>query len=219
VTATTPEQRYGPTSGSAMGFIGLGACAIVVGLALLDNPTVVSIRVAIVAVAVGILVWAYLLRPRIIVAADDSTLELRNPLSSWWIPVAAVRVVGVKTVTTVKTEDARYDAVAVGYPLRAIVRGRAGAESSAPASGSMPGTLSGSIAIPKFGRGEPAAPAGPTRHADQEIQVLMQDRILAAGDRARNKGLPEAPVRRTYAVLELALLGVTVLAFAATFLV
>lgn len=209
---TIPEQRYGPTSGSVIGFLGLGTCAVIVGMAVLDHPTTTSIRVAIAAVGIAILVWAYLLRPRIIVEAGGSTLVLRNPLSSWHIPLAAVRVVGVKTVTTVKTEDRRFDAVAVGYSMRKVVRGR-----TAPASGSMPGTLGGSIAVPSAGRGP--EPARDPRLADLEIQALMPDRILAAADRARALGFPETPIERSYAVPEIVLLGLTVLALVASYIV
>ena len=47
----------------------------------------------------------------------------------------------------------------------------------------------------------------------------MPDRILAAADRARALGFPETPIERSYAVPEIVLLGLTVLALVASYIV
>ncbi len=174
------------------GVVGLGVCAVVVGLELADDLTVTSVRVAIGAAEAAVLLWAYLLRPRVILEAGGAALVLRNPLSSWRIPLDSVRTVVVRTVTTVKTDDARYDAVAVGYPLRTLVRELRGG-----------------------GRGPEDAPRIP-RHDEQAV---MTDAILAAADSARRLGVSGPPASRSYAVVEIGLFAVAALAFASTYLV
>lgn len=212
MTSGQVERRFGPTSGTFSGFLGLVLCAIVIGLAAVGGPTAGSIRVAITAAAAAVLVWAYLLRPRIILEAGGSTLELRNPLSSWRIPLATVRVVGVKTVTTVKTDDARYDAVAVGYPLRKLVR-----ESRPGTPGpSLFGMMTPSLRDPSL---DPHAEAEQARRAGQDEQSVMTEAILRAADQARLLHPSSPPALRSYAVVEIALLGAAAVAFLATYLV
>jgi hypothetical protein len=188
VSDTTPERRYGPTSGTFTGVLGLVACCVVIGL-VVEDLSATSVRVGIAAVAAAVVFWAFMLRPRVILESGGSTLVLRNPLSSWRIPLASVREVGVKTMTTVKTDDARYDAVAVGYPLRKVVRS------------SRPGT----------------AESAPVR-ARVDVQMVMVETILAAADKARVHGLQGDPAVRVYAVVELGLVAVAVVGFVATYM-
>lgn len=204
------EQRYGPTSGSFTGFLGLALCALVVGLVLAGDPSPGSVRVAIAAAGAAVLIWAYLLRPRIILEAGGATLVLRNPLSTWRLPLDSVRVVGVKTVTTVKTDDARYDAVAVGYPLRKLVRDSVPGAPGPSLSGMMLPSLRGTTLDPTDDE--------PSRLARQDEQTVMTEAILTAADQARVLRLAAPPATRTYAVLEIALAVLAVVAFAATYL-
>ncbi len=206
------ERRYGPTSGAFVGIVGLVFCALVVGLAAGAGPTPVTVRVGIAAFAAAVLVWAYLLRPRVILEADGATLRLRNPLSTWRIPLAEVQVVGVKTVTTVKTEDARYDAVAVGYPLRKLVRGNAPAGPGPSLFGMMMPSSVGTVLDPSSG-------ARGLRSAGQDEQAVMVDTILAAADQARLHRRVGQPAKRTFAVIEIALVAAAAAAFLITYLV
>lgn len=204
--------RYGPSSGSFLGFVGLAICALVVGMVVADDLTHTSVRVGIAAAAFAALIWAYLLRPRIIVETGTSTLVLRNPLSSWRIPLASVRVVGVKTVTTVKTDDARFDAVAVGYPLRKVVRGN-GPGAHGPSMTSMFAPSLRGTALDPSAQDEQAL-----RRAGQDEQTVMTETILAAAEQARVQRKPETPAVRSYAVVEIALVALAAVAFVATFL-
>lgn len=121
-------QRYGPTSGTVTGVVGLVSCAVVVVVVVVGGLSPTSVRVGLAALALGVLIWAYLLRPSIVVEPDGHTLLLRNPLVSHRIPIAVVKAVVVRAITTVRThDDDRFDAVAVGYPLRKIARGATGA--------------------------------------------------------------------------------------------
>jgi len=212
MTGGALEQRYGPTSGSFVGFLGLGLCALVIALVVAGGPTTGSVRVAIAAAGAAVLIWAYLLRPRIIIEAGGATLVLRNPLSTWRIPLDSVRVVGVKTVTTVKTDDARYDAVAVGYPLRKIVReGRPGGPGLSMSGMMMPSLQGTSL--------DPASDGEPSRLGRHDEQTVMTEAILTAADQARVLRLTAPPAERTYAVVEIALVGIAVLGFLITYLV
>ncbi len=210
MTGREQEQRFGPSSGSFIGILGLLLCALVVALVAAGDPTPGSARVAVAAVGAAVLIWAYLLRPRIILEGSGATLVLRNPLSSWRIPLDAVRVVGVKTVTTVKTDDARYDAVAVGYPLRKLVR---------DARPGLPGPSMSGMMMPSL-RGtsfDPTPEVGKAR-ARLDEQTVMTEAILTAADQARVLRLTAAPAARTYAAVEIALLVTAVLGFVATYL-
>lgn len=203
----SPEQRYGPTSGIATGVFGLVVVAVMLGAAAASGLSPGSVRTGLAAAALAILAWAFLLKPRIIVEEGGHILVLRNPLVSHRIPLAAVKVVGVRTVTTVKTEEGRFDAVAVGYPLRKIVRG---------------GAARAPRALPGLGIPGPELPAKPPRtrepHAGEgDIQELMTNRILAAAERARATGVEAGRVERRYAVVEIGLLVALAIGFLLTF--
>lgn len=210
MSETSPVQRYGPTSGTITGVIGLVCCAFVAVAALAGGVSTTSLQVALGALALGVLAWAFLLKPRIIVEEGERMLLLlRNPLVSHRVPLAAVKVVGVRTVTTVKTEDERFDAVAVGYPLRKIVRGNV-ARPAHPTPG---------LGIPHAPL--PAEPRHDRKqhHGSQDIQMLMTDRILAAAERARASGQPAGAAERRYAVAEIGLLAVLGIVFVVTLFV
>ena len=194
--ASPPVQRYGPTSGLGTGITGLACCAVIVGAVLSDPLSAGSLRVGIGALILAVLIWAFQMRPRIVIEADERSLLLRNPLVSWRIPMAAVRSVAVKTMTSVGVGDGRrYTSVAVGYSVRRVVRDR-----SAPPP---------KVTVPES--------RAQQRRATHEEQRLMQERVLAAADRARARALPTGPVEREFAVLEIGLLVVLVVAFVATF--
>jgi len=192
MNAGEPERRYGPTSGTVTGIVGLVVCALVIGLVAAGDLTSGSVRVALGAAGAAVLVWAYLLRPRIVLEAGGATLVLRNPLSTWRLPLDSVRVVGVRAVTTVKTDDARYDAVAVGYPVRKLVRD------------ARPGARNHDDVL---------------RVVRHDEQTVMTEAILAAAERARLLRVAGQPAARSYAVVEIALLALAVVGFVATYLV
>lgn len=204
MTTSTPERRYGPTSGGLLGVLGLLLCAATLVYVVVGGIHQVSARVGIATLAAAVLIWAYLLRPRIIVEAGGDTLVLRNPIITYRIPLSAVRMVGVKVVTTVKTADARYDAVAVGYSLRKVIR-----------SGRAHTGASPLVMQPQFRMLEPP----PTRRVERAEQDVMTEHVLAAAQQARERGLADSPVVRTVAVPELVALAALAVAFLVTFLV
>lgn len=197
MTSGDTEQRFGPSMGRFTGFLGLGVCATVIATVAAGDLTAGSVRAAAVAAGGAVVLWTYLLRPRIVLEAGGATLALHNPLSTWRLPLQSVRSVWVKAVTSVQTDDdTRYDAVAVGYPLRKLAR----AARPSPASGGFPDTVASRV----------------PRHDEQSVMV---EAIRGAADRARVLGIVGPPAERTPAIVELAAFALTVLVFAATYLV
>jgi hypothetical protein len=206
VAVTITEQRYGPTTGTGTGWLGLAMCAAG-SVPLLMHPDAARTRFAVVLGLAGVLIWCYLLRPRIIVQ-EPTTLLLRNAFSSWVVPLAAVTVVRVKAITRIEVGDLGYDAIAVGRRVKTMVRGATvrhgdGFADAGRALGDPP-------------RRERKHPIADTPEA---IADLMTDQILAASVRAQETGQPVGPVRRTWARVELALLAALLLGFALTYLV
>lgn len=199
-----PEQRFGPTSGVVSGVAGLLVCAAVIGLAVADGLGTISVRVVLGALAGAVLVWAFMLRPRIVIEQGGRTLLLRNAFVDRRVPLAAVKVVGVRAVTRIETEDARFDCVAVGRPLRKAVRRGAGPF----------GTLQG-----QWGSTPQSAHDVPRQITEMSTHDLMTEQVLYAADQARMHGYPDAPVERKPAVPELVLLGVFLVALAVSFFV
>jgi hypothetical protein len=193
VSDPLPEQRYGPTSGGISGVLGLVVSAVLIASSFAGGITLAGVRFGLAAALGGVLVWAYLLRPRIVIESGGHTLLLRNPFVDIRIPIATVRVVAVKAVTSVTTEDERrYDAVAVGYSVRNIVRGQR--------------TVARIVDRPiGLGMSEPTQRPAAAHLPDQPVQQLMTEQILAAADRARDARAPGGPAKRSPAMLELLL--------------
>lgn len=203
---TIPEQRYGPTTGGVTGWLGLVLC--VGGIVpLLMDPTAGRIRLALAIALAGVVVWSFMLRPRIIIR-EPATLLLRNPFSTWQVPLAAINRVQVKAITRVEVEDGGYNGVAVGRRVRAMVRG--------PVTKYGDGLITPGLRLGTPPRREPKHPSATSPEA---IADLLTEQILAASDRARESGQPTGPVLRRWAWVELALLAATAVGFAAAYLV
>ena len=117
--AESQVEEFRPTSGRAMGVVGLLVCAVVVVYGVLtDGFPVAWIWVALV---VGVLVWSSSLRPR--VAATSSHLVLRNMLSTVSVPLAAIEQVVVSQVLAVRVGEKRYVSPAIGKSWRQAIKG------------------------------------------------------------------------------------------------
>jgi len=207
VSVTIPEQRYGPTTGTVTGWIGLVACATIGGGLLID-PDVQAVRFALVFAILGLVTWCYLLRPRIVIREPAALLILRNAFSSWLVPLPAITVVRVKAYTRVEVGDEGYDAIAVGRRVRVML------------GGARP-RRSDRFVEAGFGLGEPAHQ--PVKRGSsstpEAVADLMTEQVLAAAQRAKEAGQPVVPVLRSWATVELTLLAGLLLGFAATYLV
>lgn len=201
MTAADPnaERRYKPTSGLISGWLGVVLAGGVVVSVLLDDRTATGARVAFLAAVCGLLVWCFMLRPRLVIGARE--VELRNPFMSWHVPLASVRRVAVRAVTRVYTDERRYDGVAVGRPVRSLMRARPQRQHS--------------IGIPGLGgrRMQESAEADrlPKGQLDADMVAdLVVEQLLTLADRARESGHDSGRPRRSWAWAELTLLAVLV---------
>lgn len=175
------HQRFPPTSGVATGWVGVTLSAAAVTTALITDPSRIGVRYALGAGVFGVLMWCFMLRPR--VAIGPQVLELRNAFSSWHVPLVEVRRVAVRAITRVYTEDRRFDGVAVGRPVRAMVRSRV-----------RPGDI-------------PDLVASRDQLDSDLVADFVTDQILIAADRARDEGHQPVAAVRTWALPELVALG------------
>ncbi|MGY2873927.1 hypothetical protein ACVW00_001117 [Marmoricola sp. URHA0025 HA25] len=195
------ERRFTPTSGTGAGWFGLVLAGLVLVVVLVDDRSVPTIRFAFVTAMFGLLVWCYMLRPRVVIGTRE--VELRNAFSSWHVPLAEVRRVSVRAVTHIHTDDGRFDGVAVGRPVRSL---RGGRTSTRRAVG-----LTGLGAT--YTMDQNAKPKGPQGDLDADgVADFVTEQILLAADRARAEPADDRGPRRTWATWELS--GLVLLAVA-----
>ena len=169
-------ERFHATNGQVSGYVALAVTLGILVLAVLPWETGRPVGVAILAVLGTLLVWAALLRPAL--WATERTLVLRGIFHTDEIPLGAIEQVAVSQVVAVKARGRRYTSPTVGYTarqkLKANRRRVRGGEQSVPT-------------------------------AADTYQVYVEERIaqLAREDRERF-GPTDAPVRRTWAWLEIA---------------
>jgi hypothetical protein len=174
---------------------------------LVDDRSVVSIRFALAAAMFGVLVWCYMLRPRLVIGTVE--VELRNAFSSWFVPLAAVRRVAVRTITRIYTDERHFDAVAVGRPVRSMRGGRSGGRGVSRLPGLNPSfTIEDTPALKR-----PQA----TLNADG-VADFVTEQILHAADEARATSQGGETPHRTWAWPELAALALLAVAFAVSML-
>jgi hypothetical protein len=197
MTAAEPsgERRYTPTSGLFTGWLGLCLAAVVLVAVLLDDHTSRGTRVAFLAAVGGLLVWCFMLRPRLVIGSTE--VELRNAFGSWHVPLAAVRRVSVRAVTRVHTDERRYDGVAVGRPVRSLMRARPQRQRSIGVPGLGGRRMNEDVDAARIPKGQ--------LDADM-VADLVVEQLLTLADRARESGQQPEPPRRSWAWVELTLL-------------
>ena len=202
-------RRFTPNTGTFSGWLGIGLAAVAFVVVVLDDHSLRGSRIALVALIFGLLVWCFMLRPRIVIGS--TVLELRNPFASWHVPLATVRRVAVRAVTRVWTEDERFfDGVAVGRPVRSLVRGRPAQARyvGPPGLGGM--RMDDDVDATRTHKGQLDA---------DSVADFVGEQILLCADRAREDDPAPGTPRRTWAWLEIAALVVLVVALVVTFLV
>jgi len=201
------ERRFTPNTGTFSGWLGVGLAAVVFVAVVVDDHTLRGSRIALATLIFGLLVWCFMLRPRIVIGS--TVLELRNPFTSWHLPLAAVRRVAVRAVTRVWTDDEQFfDGVAVGRPVRSLVRGRP-AQSRYVGPPGLGGT--------RMDDGAPPARTPKGQLDADTVADFVGEQILLHADRAREDGGPSGTPRRTWAWWEISALVVLVVALVVTF--
>jgi hypothetical protein len=206
--ANGDELVYKPTSGAATGWAGVALALVVVLAVLVEDRTLRGTRYALGGSLFGLLVWCYMLRPRLVIGS--TLLELRNPFSSWHVPLAAVERVAVRAVTSVYTDDRRFDGLAVGRPVRSLMRGQTAARRSIGVPG-LGGT--------RISEGAAASRLPQGRLDANMVANLVVEQILYAAERARATGQRATDARRSWAAVELGFLGLLAVAFVVSLLV
>ncbi len=209
MTTTPAEQgdghRFHPTSGTGIGWFGVVLAAIAVAAVLYDGRSVGGARFALGAALFGLLVWCFMLRPRVVVGRAE--VELRNALSSWHVPLVGVRRVMVRAITRLETDDGHFDGIAIGRPLRTLTR-----RPPPPPKVGLPG-LGQSSALAAGGEA-----VQPRNQLDANtVADFVVERILQAADRARELRLAPGTPRRTWAWIEIVALAGLAIGFVATF--
>jgi hypothetical protein len=195
------DHVYTPTTGTVSGWTGLVIAGAFVLAVLLGDWSVGSARYAVAALIFALLMWCYMLRPRVVIGGSE--VELRNPFSSWHVPLVDVRSVEVRAVTMLTTDERRYDGVAVGRPARTLLRGNQ-QRSRFLATPGRTTRLPNEPEATRLQRGQLDANA---------IADLVVEQVLFGAGQARERGEPSRPARRSWAALEIGGLVALVAAF------
>jgi hypothetical protein len=185
-------EQFRPTSGRVMGSAAVLMVVAVVVIGLWPGDQGIAPYVAWGAVFAGVLAWSAMLRPRL--WATASHLVMRNMLSTISIPLAAIEQVAVRQVCAVRAGDRRFVSPVVGRSAREIRRGHT--PDNAPP---LP-----DVAYADF--------------VEDRIRILAEEARVEAGVglMSDEQVALASGVRREWAWLEIAALGVTLVGFVVT---
>ena len=200
----TPVQRFKPTTGAGVGYLGL-ALSVAAAMTLLATERSLGALQAVLGLSVAaVLIWAALVRPR--ATAYQESLVLHHMFSDTHLPLARIDAVVVTQMMTVWVGGRRYSCAGIGRSSRRLLnrrsRGPMAVPGLAPADDRM---RTGRLA--EIGGGADYA-----RFVEARIEGLA---------RSARRDLPDEPppVRRSWAVPELSVLGLLAAAFAVSLLV
>lgn len=197
-----PVQKFKPTQGAALGYVALAVAAAVVVTLLVTEPGLTGVRFALGISVVSVVVWAALVRQRATAYAD--TLVLHHMFSDTHLPLARIDTVVVRQMLFVWIGDERYACAGIGSSTRKLMKRR----SRGPMA-----FFGVEQADDKMGMGQLAGMG--TADYVSFVETRIED--LARSARRDQRGEPP-PVRRSWAVPELTVLGVLGVAFAVSLL-
>lgn len=113
-------ETFDPTGGRITAALALPVAGVFVLVAAFDGEGGLGRGVGAFAALLGVVAWASMLRPRVLLVGED--LVLRNMLETVSIPLAAVEELVVRQVLAVRAGDRRYISPAVGRSWRKLVR-------------------------------------------------------------------------------------------------
>ena len=200
-----PVQTFRPTNGALLGWVALVAAAAVALVAVVQEPDLLGVRVALGAALVALLVWVALLRPRAVATAD--TLVLRNLVSDTHVPLARVDAAVVRQVLQVWVGEECYRCTGIGRSARSLMGRR-----------NHGGALA-ALGLEQVDRRIGAAGAGGDIGSGADYATFVETRIEELARTARRDARTEPPsVRRVWARLELAAVAVLSVGFAVSLL-
>jgi hypothetical protein len=193
-----PVQKFKPTTGPVIGYVGLAACALAVAVVATSERHVIGLRVALGAVLVGVLIWLVLLRPR--ATAYDDTLVLRGMVSDTTLPLAGIDAAVVRHMLVVWVGEDRYTCAGIARSTRSMVKRR------------NPGVLS-VLGLQQVDDRMGAVGAGGDIGTSGDYATFVETRIEDLATSARRDGRHGPAVRRRWARLEIGALALSALAF------
>ncbi len=196
-----PVERFKPTTGAFVGWSGMAVAIGTIVYVVLDEHSVLGVRLGCAALFAIVVIWVTQLRPR--VTAYPDALLMQGSVRDTTVPYALVDEVAMAQTLNVWVGRKRYVCVgigkSVGYEMRQRVRSQSG------------NTLFGSRAYQFTGRPEAG---GVERKTSYQVYVLERITDLVALAKHRPQEDAPAEVTHRYAVPEIAALLVTGAAFA-----
>jgi hypothetical protein len=193
-----PVQKFKPTTGPVMGYVGLAVCAVAVGVVAISDRDVIGLRVALGAVLMAVVIWLVLLRPR--AAAYDDTLVLRGIVSDTTLPLARIDAAVVRHVLVVWIGEDRYTCSGFARSTRSMLKARKRGAMSV-------------LGLHQTDDRMGVVGAGGDIGASGDYPTFVENRIDDLARSARRDGGDVPPVRRRWARLEIAALVLSGLAF------
>ena len=213
-------ERFKPTSGRFSGWAAvlLSAAVVVAMVAYLDEGF--PAWVGGVALLLGVLAWASMLRPALWVTEEH--LVMRNLADTLRIRLAAVEEMVVRQVLAVRVGDQRFVSTVLGRTWRKSLKSR-----TARSRGTSPGTTppdsppdtaadTATDTQPGGGLREGMPYVDWAEHRLAELIDAARDRARVAPGSEEQRALPDA-VRREPALVPLAVIGVAALLLVVSF--
>jgi hypothetical protein len=194
-------ERFRPTTGAAVGWSGLGMLVLVAAYCLVEVHTVVGLRVVLGCLLGAVVLWVTQFRPR--VTAYDEGLLMHGSIMDTLVPYPAVDDVRLGQVLVVRSGGRRFTCVGIGQSLGADMRRRF----RATGHGNTLDLHRNYV----FAGQQPGVDQDEPGMSYHEFVMVKINELLVANPRAAEDARP--PVRRAYALPEVAALLVTGAAF------
>lgn len=117
-----PVERFKPTSGHLLGYVGVAAAVFVLGYVVLFVHSTTGLRLGLGAVFFGCLVWLTQIRPR--ATAYPQHVVLRNAVRDAHVPLAAVDEVSIGQTLALWVGQTRYVCIGIGNTVREDFKAR-----------------------------------------------------------------------------------------------
>jgi hypothetical protein len=199
-----PVERFKPTSGMILGYVGVSAAVFTVGYVAWTVHTVTGLQVALGAAFFGVVVWTTQLRPR--ATAYPRHVVLKNSLRDAHVPLASVDEVAIGQTLTLWVGDRRFVCIGIGNSFREEIRSRRRQEQSLGTS--RMGELT--IRAERANNDERAM-------SYQTFVVTRLEELVAQAKKEAQPGEPDRPPRTVLAWPEVAGLVLTGAAFLVAF--
>jgi hypothetical protein len=202
-TGRKPVQKFKPTSGRAIGLIGIAVMGVLLLYVAITEHDVFALRVSLGLAIVALVIWMTMLRPR--AEAYDDSLVLHNMASDVRLPMRDIDAVVVRHMLNVWIDEDRYVCVGIGRSTRSMINRKS----------------PGPMALLGVDQSEERLRQGQSSKigAGAEYANFVETRIDGLARAARRDALDAPPVRRTWAVPELAALGGLIVALVVSLLV